>query len=295
MLGFCFLGMARAEEPARYDLDLNRPPPKPGEVTERIIRVLSTNSNTNLAQGRDEITNLAHSFELRVREKVLTWDVSNDFSKVEMTIERFKDNQDGHTNELAKPGTRLTGTSILGEAFFRTESGDLSAQGYEQLQQFYHIRPRDFNLFARSQIPRQISVGATWNIPAPTNLAQMAGFFGAAFTNNTRVTGQFVGVTNLFDLDCFHLRYHAVATELPEPLRNLMTHGMPVTIKAHVNLTIDLDVPFDTAKFPLLTSYSMDFAMAGDLVTDGKTALSTRGRTTLEVMSEYRPISISNP
>jgi hypothetical protein len=289
-LGLGSLEMARAGEPARFDLDLNRPSPKAGDVAVRTIRVFSSSSNTNQAKGQVSITNSFHTFDVQARERILTWDVSNDVSKVDMTLAHFVDNADGRTNELAKSGTRLTGTSIAGETFFHTVDGDLSVQGYEQLRQFYGIRPRDFNEFAHSPMPRQIPVGATWEIPKPTNITAMAGFFGASYTNAIRATGQFVGTTNLFGFDCFHLRLQAVATELPEYLRNVMTHGLPLNIKSKVNLTVDLIVPFDTSKSPLMTGYSLDFWMVGDLTVDGKTALSTQGRTTLEIISECQPI-----
>jgi len=212
LLVLCSLRTAQAEEPARFDLDLNRPPPKAGEVTERTIQVFSTTSDTNLTPGQKTITNSFHSFELQGREKILTWDVGNDSSRVETTVERFVDTENGHTNELVKSGTRLTATSIASETFFHAESGNLSAQGYEQLRQFYNIRPRDFDEFAHMQIPWHIPIGATWEIPAPTNVIAMAGVFGAALTNATQGTGQFVGTTNLFGFDCFHLRYQVVAT-----------------------------------------------------------------------------------
>ena len=290
-LGLCTLEPARAGEPARYDLDLNRPPPKAGDLTERTVQVFSSNHNTNLAAGRMDITNSFHSFTVQVREKILSWDFSNDTSKVEMTMERFGDNLDGRTNELAQSGTRLTGTSIAGETFFHTESGALSVQGYEQLQQFYCIRPRDFNEFTHAPIPRQIAAGATWEIPAPANLAAMAGFFGASFTNAIKATGQFVGLTNLFGLDCFHLRFQAAAAELPEYLRRQVTHGMPVAIKSRVNLTMDLIVPFDASRNPLQTIFAMDFYLTGDVTAGDKKTLTTQGQTSLKIISECRPLA----
>lgn len=290
-LALCFPGLARAAEPAKYDLDLNRPAPKAGEMTERIIRVISTSSNTNLTEGRENITNRFHSFELQGREKILLWDAGNDLAKADLTVMRLVDNSDGQTNELVKPGTRLTATSIAGEMFFHAENGDLPMPAAEQLRQCYSIRPADFNEFARTRIPRQISVGATWEIPAPTNITALVSFFGASLTNATKVTGRLVGVTNLFGFDCFHLRYQAVATDLPAGLKNLMLHGMPVSIKSRVNLTVDLIVPFDVSKYPLVTSYALDLAMSGNIVEGGRETLSTQGQTRLEVISEFRPIS----
>jgi len=78
---------------------------------------------------------------------------------------------------------------------------------------------------------------------------------------------------------------------LPEYLRNLITHGMPVSVKSRLNVAVDLTVPFDTSKYPLLTSYSLDFSMSGDMIVDGKKTLSTQGRTTLKMISEFHPLS----
>jgi hypothetical protein len=290
LLGLCFGETSQAEEPTRFLLDLNRPSPKAGQEAERNVRILFTSIYTNQIQGQEFITNNFHFLELQGHEKILVWDVTNHLSKVEMTVMHFVDCLDGHTNELAKPGTRLTATSIAGETFFHPENGNLPSQAYEQLRLFYNLRPFNQNEFARMKIPQQVSIGETWEIPAPTNfLTKMADIWGAPVTNTVRLTGQFVGITNLFGFNCFYLRYQAVLTDLPEYVHNLKAHGGPMFIKAQGHMTIDLIVPFDTSKNTLRLSSHIDNSRSGDLVIDGKRTHVMQGRDTITLIFEFHP------
>jgi len=289
--GWCTLALARAEEPARFHLDLNRPAPKAGDETERTFRFVSNASITNLTQDRETVTNTLQFSELKCHEKILNWDVSNNLSKVEMVVDRFVGGDGHRTNELAKPGTQLVGTSIAGETFFESKDGILPNEASRQLGKLYDIRPRDFDEFARTELPQTVSMGESWVIPPPTNSEELAAVFGPAFTNNVKATARLVGTTNLFGFNCFHLQFRITSNEFPENLRKIITSRLPMTIKGQVSLMVDLIVPFDESQRVLMKSYLLDFSDSAEMVVDGKNVMSSRGRNTIKIISEFRPIT----
>jgi len=290
LFGLCSLKTTQAQEPTRFHLDLNRPPPQAGDESERTIQIFSTICSTNLTRGQESVTNSFHFLELKGREKILNWDASNDWSKVEMAVDDFVDGDGQHTNELVKPGTQLIGTSILGESFFQSDGGTVPADVYRQLEMSYNIRPHSFDEFARTRIPPLVSAGESWVIPPPTNTDQLAGVFGTSFANHVRAVAQFVGTTNLFGFDCFHLQFRITSDDYPEALRKIITARLPVTLKGRAGLTMDLIVPFDESQRILSKHYFWDFSSSSDMVVDGTNALSSRGRTTLDILSESRPV-----
>ena len=282
--------MPGAEEPARFQVNLNRPAPKAGDETERTIRFVSQASTTNLAQGSETVTNNRLFFEMRCREKILNWDVSNDFSKVEIVVDRFVDGNDQWTNQLAGPGTRLIGTSIAGETFFESKDRILPGAAARQLERLYNIRPHNFDEFAHTTLPQSVSPGESWEIPPAADAAELAAVFGPSFTNHVKATARLVGTTNLFGFNCFHLQFHITSDDFPENLRRIITSHLPMTMRGRINLVVDLIVPFDKSQRVLLKSYFLDFTDSAEMAADGKNMLSSRGRNTVNIISEFRPI-----
>jgi hypothetical protein len=291
MFGLCSLAMARAEEPARFHLDLHRPAPKAGDETERTIRMVSTASSTNLTRDNETVTNTLQFLELKCREKTSNWDVSNNLSKVEMVVDRFVDGDGQRTNELAKPGTRLVGTSIAGETFFESKDGILPNEASRQLEKLYSIRPRNFDEFARTELPQTVSMGESWAIPPPTNSEELTAVFGPGFTNTVKATARLVETTNLFGFNCFHLQFRITSNEFPENLRKIITSRLPMAIQGQVSLLVDLIVPFDQSQKVLMKSYLLDFSDSAEMMVDGKNVMSSRGRNTIKIISEFRPIT----
>jgi hypothetical protein len=289
-LGLCFGNATQAAESTRFHLDLNRPPPKIGDETDRTIHFSSTTSDSTTTQGRESTTNGCLFFELNDRETVLDWDVSNDWSKVEMVVHRFVDGDDHRTNELLKAGTRIVGTALLGATFYESKDAPLSTEAYQQLVRSYRLRPRDFTQFTHFQIPPSTTIGETWEMPAPTNIEELVRVLGPSYTNTIQATGQFVGTTNLFGFDCFHLRFRILATEIPEALRTAMTSHLPVSVKGQLGMTIDLTVPFDVSRRTLREEVLTEFSDSGDMVIDGKHVMSSHGQVRLDFVDESRPI-----
>ncbi|HUA69004.1 MAG TPA: hypothetical protein VMA13_10710 [Candidatus Saccharimonadales bacterium] len=289
--GLCSLKTARAAEPVQYHLDLNHPSPKAGDQTERTIQVFSTTSNVNPAESQETETNSSHFFELKGREKILSWDVTNDLSKVEITVQRLVEANDGETNELVAPGTQLIGTSILGESFFDSTGEAIPEAAYEQLKQFYNIRPHGFDEFAHMKLPPQLAVGQIYEIPPPTNSEEMAGILGASFTNGVNAACQLVGTTNLYGFDCLHLQIRANYTGTPGFLQQILRAGPPAKMILQVAFTADLFVPLDPSQRILMKIYSMDISSSGTMDVNGKPVAFSRGRSTLKIISESQPIS----
>ena len=289
-LGLCISTAAHAAEPTRFHLDLNRPPPKIGAETERTIQISSTTSNTTWSQRKESSTNGFQFFELVDREKVLNWDVGDDSAKIALVVNRFIDGYDHQTNELVKAGTQLVATALYGGKFFESKGEPLSTDAYQHLDQSYRIRPRDFNELSQFQIPPSLSVGESWTMAAPSNVEELIRVLGPSYTDSVKATGQFVGTTNLFGFDCFHLRFRIITTELPEAVRQAMTARLPVSVKGQIEVTIDLIAPFDTSQRILREAFATDFSDSSEMVLDGKQVMSSRGQSHLEFACEYRPI-----
>jgi hypothetical protein len=289
LFGLSFAGTMRGE-PVRFHLDLARHDPKAGDEADRTIQIASTTSDTTSTQQRQTVTNSYQFLELKGREKILTWDVSSDLSKVEMVVEHFVNGNDSRTNELLKSGTRLVGSSVLGVAFFRSEEQPLSGEAYRQLSEAYNIRPHNFNEFAHTKMPQSVSIGETWEIAAPTN-SEAISVLGVSLTNGVKATGQFVGTTNLFGFDCFHLQFRITSTETPKFVHEIIETRLPVKMDVQLTLTVDLTVPFDASQRILVESCFVDYSVSDEMVIDGKKVRSSQVRTTTKIASESRPIS----
>ena len=131
LLGLWTGGMVQGE-PARYQLNLGGHNPKAGDEGERTVLTSSTYTSTDTRAGQTSTSNSLQFVELKGREKVLTWDVSNDVSKVEMVVERFVEVEGTRTNKLLKAGSKLTGNFLAGESFFRIERGSLSSKSVSE-------------------------------------------------------------------------------------------------------------------------------------------------------------------
>jgi hypothetical protein len=92
----------------------------------------------------------------------------------------------------------------------------------------------------------------------------------------------------VFGFDCFQLRYHIGSTNMPEYLRNNITSHLQAGLKARLDLTVDLVVPFDTSKYPLKKTYSVDFSM----LIDGKNAGLSDGHTIVNIISQSKPLTM---
>jgi hypothetical protein len=288
LVGLSICGIVRGES-GGFHLDLNRPDPKAGDEADRTIQFVSTSSDTNSTRGQLTVTNSFQFLELKGREKIQTWDVSNDLSEVEMVVNHLVTGNGSRTNELLQSGNHLVGTSILGEPFFRSVGRPLSSEVYRQLSAAYNIRPRNFNEFAHMTIPQPVSVGETWEITTPV-ISEMMNALGASSTNSFKTTGQFVGTTNLFGFNCFHLRFYRTTTETPRSVREIIESHLPVKMNLQLSETVDLIVPFDASQSILMKSYFVTSSLSGEMTVDGRTVTSSQGGTTMRIVSEYRPI-----
>jgi hypothetical protein len=287
----------QAAEPTSYHLDLNRPPPHVGDEFARKIYFFYTlgntnwvKNNTNRSQDKEQITNTSSVFDLQGREKILDWNVADNSSTVQITLDHLFGGHDGSTNEFAKPGTQLTGDSFLNESFYKLKSATLPEEARLQLEKLCKIRPRDFNEFANIKIPQPASIGQIWEIPPPTNITAMSAFVAASSMNEIQATGQFVGITNLFGLDCFHLQIHIKSTNAPAFFRKMIEARLPLKIKTQLTIMVDLIVPLDMSHGILMKSYKMDFSTSGDAVIDKKYVVSARGLTTMKIIYEDQPL-----
>jgi hypothetical protein len=288
LVGLSICGTTRGQ-PGGFHLDLNRPDPKAGEEADRTIQVVTTTCETNSTQGRLTITNSLQFLKLAGRERILSWDVSNDMSKVEIVVNHFVGGNDNGTNQLLTAGDRVVGTSLLGEAFFQSGGRPLSSEVSGQLASIYNLRPHNFNEFAHIILPPLVSIGETWGTVAPMSPAMMSSM-GLSRTNGIKGTGELVGTTNLFGRDCFHLRFRAMTTETARFVHEIIESHLPVKMNLQITLTTDLIVPFDESQRILMQSYFMEALTSDEMVIDGRKIGSSQGRTTIRIVSEYRPI-----
>lgn len=276
-------------EPARYSLDMRGHDPKAGDEGERTVQVVFTYNSTNTTAGRTSTSNSLQLVELKGREKVLSWDVSNDVSKVAMVVERFVKADATRTNELLASGSELAGRFLAGESFFRVGRGALTAEVQQLLAQDYNIRPRKFNLFAQTRFPPSVSVGETWKLGTPLD-ADALHFLGVSFTNNVEATGQLAGVTNLSGIDCFHVRFQVETRDTPKFLREMFGPAAPIKFDLRVRLTADLIVPFDERRRLLQQKVFMEIGGTDEVGTDGNPKLFGNSRATMLILDEFRPL-----
>jgi hypothetical protein len=289
LLCLCFVSSVLADA-SLFHIDLNRPCPKPGDEGERAIAMFSSMSTTNSTPNGQTVSNSFRFLEVKGREKILSWDPSNDTSKVEMLVESCIQGDNLRTNNLLNGGDRLVGTSLLGEPFFRSDNRALSSEVHRQLLQAYGIRPRNYNEFAQTKVPPSISVGDVWKLDAPKDLATMASL-GLPLTNDVKATGQLVGITNFAGLDCVHLQFRVTSNEKPAFIREQVEGRLPVKMTTRVTLLVDLIVPIEEWQPILSKSYFMDFESWGEMVLDAKQTNTSQGRVTTRMVSELRPLS----
>ena len=287
LMGLALHFGVRAESP-RFPLKLNRAAPKPGDIAERTIRILSKSSTTNSTPKEQTVTNSFELLELTGQERILNWDVTNDLSEIEFAVEHFFETSGGRTNALLKSGSRILGKSLLGEIFFLADARALPRQVDDKLSAAYNIRPRSLNKFAKVAIPASLAIGDTWGIATPMSLEAHT-YLGVSSPNSVSVTGQLLGMTNLFGLDCFHLRFVATTREKPAFLREVEARLRPMKINGGGTLIVELVIPFDVSQRILIEKYTLNFWDSGELQVDGKDVMTSHGQMTTELVSECRP------
>lgn len=229
-------------------LHLNRPDAFAGVETDKTLQMITRTSSTNFQDGRIEVTNSYSFLELSGHEKVLLWDTSNDWSKVEFTVERFVDGDDSRTNQLLRPQARILGTAIAGETFFRVPDGQAPKGTRGKLGQVYPVRPRNRNPFARTRLPETLVVGKQYQLGRRSDGPESESLFDAAFEAGLSGTVELVGTTNLFGFDCFHLRIRRESEEIPQSLKRVLERLEPMTYKIWTSLTADVIAPFDASR-----------------------------------------------
>jgi hypothetical protein len=291
VLGCSFCFITQAEEPIRFHLDLNHPPPKPRDEFERTTRVFLSIWNTNIMDGRVSVTNRFHFSEFVAREKILNWDENGDWSKVNLTVERFVDGDGERTNELLKPGSQLIGTAIAGEIFFQPKSGILTEKVYRELKVSCNIRPHEFDISTKT--PKSLSIGETWKPEFQTN-SKAANLFGLPLIKNSKFTGQLVETTNLFGFDCFHMQYQIGFNGTPEFLQQAAEISFASAPVIENKTTVDLFAPFDTSQRMLtgmlLANLFVDSLMSSKNIDKGANSVSSYRRTTTKIVFEFRPL-----
>ena len=282
---------ASQAESARYRIELADHNPQAGDEGERTIRTSTAYNSTDTAAGQTTTSNSLAFIELKGREKVLTWDVSNNVSKVELFVEHFVDVKDSRTNELLKAGSELAGNSLAGESFFRLRRGSLSSEVQGQLDKSYNLCPLTFHTsVTKGKLPPTVAVGEAWQLSssfAPEELRA----FGLAGTNGVDHTGQLVALTNFCGIDCFHIRSHVASTNTPDFVKKIFGPRAPVKIDMQVRLTIDLIVPVDASQRILSQSVLIEVTGSSELGGGDRPKAISQSRLTTKMLDEFRPLS----
>jgi len=270
-------------------LHLNRPGASTGAEADKTVLMFTRISNTNLQDGQVQVTNSFFFLELSGREKVLRWDAASDWSKVEMTVERFADGDDFRTNQLLRPQARILGTAIAGETFFRVPDEQASKEVREKLGQAYAIRPRDRNPFARTRLPETMVVGREYPLGQRAGPAESRTVYDAAFEASVSGTVELVGTTNRYGFDCFHLRFRRESEEIPQSLKSTLARLKPVEFKIRTSFTADVIGPFDASQPFFEATYCLEMRDQSELNKEGK-RISKSGVLTLTVALTSRPV-----
>lgn len=277
-------------ESARYRIELTEHNPHVGDEGARTILTSTTYNSTDSAGGVTTTSNSLAFIELKGRDKILMWDVSDDVSKVELVVEHFVDVKDGRTNKLLKADSRLSGNSLAGESFFRLGRGSIPSEVQRQLDQIYNLNPRAYHSFAaRGKLPPTVAIGETWQLSssfAPEELR----VFGLAGTNGVEHTGQLVALTNFSGIDCFHIPLQVGSTNTPDFVKKLFGPEVPVKIDMQVHVTIDLIVPVDASQRILSQTVLIDITGSSELGGGSRPTIISHSRQTTRMLDEFRPI-----
>ncbi|MEY2467043.1 MAG: hypothetical protein QOD03_1564 [Verrucomicrobiota bacterium] len=249
LLVLIFTEAAEAADPNRYSLSIAGLRTRPGDETQKTIQTFTHFNLTNTSKGVLRITNWSSSYELDFKEKVLVWDNTNGYAKMEIVLYQCRVALKNKTNELVKSGTRLQGTFIAGEWFFHSSDEPLSDNASRVLNAYFrHPRHADTNSDTlKLNQPR--SIGEKWKIeflPDELNsrLSELGNSFsvgiGRAFAkglnpDNTELSAQFGGTTNIFGAEGFCLRLNS---NIVSPMK--IGH-------AALNAQIEVDLPWENS------------------------------------------------
>lgn len=273
----------------RYHLSFSDYEPRAGEVGERTILFSVADAETNFANGKETLSNSVQFVELKGRETVLQWDVGNGLTKVELVVSNFTEVDGAHTNELLRPGCRLEGKSVAGESFFRGLNTPLPYKVQRELADRYNINPRQLNPFRQTRFPSSVVVGETWPLAKPMN-EEATSILGLSYAAGAKTTGQLVGITNVFGLECFHVRHVVVSTNTPEFLpRMLGASGLPLQMDVQVNLTADLIAPLNMTNRIMVQRHRMVITGGTNLKLGGQVQRTSQGTRSLLMVDEFRP------
>lgn len=254
LLSLCFGKSIQAEDSVRFNLAMDSLVPKLGVETVKTIYITEAFHNTNNIKGQQSITNSVLSLDLKVKDKTLIWDESSGYAKIEIMVDHNFYIYGDKTNELVKSGTRIVGTFIAGEWFFQSPKGQLSDNASQSLAKIFYIHPdRGIKYFDCLKLNQPRSVGESWGIETLPDLSNLNGldyytrFFAKKLNTNTiKSTARFVGATNVFGFNCFHLNQ---MSSIHEQIK-----GMDYSAEAKASLI----VPFDTSIKSWIKSVSID-------------------------------------
>ncbi|MEI6192858.1 MAG: hypothetical protein WCS42_00850 [Verrucomicrobiota bacterium] len=293
LLSLYFSVTIQAQGSTRFQLTLGGLLPRTGEETEKSISLSESFILTNTLKGLEPLTNWRMSLDLKFKDKFSIWDESNDCATVEMVVDHFLYAERNQTNELVKPKSRLVGTFIAGEWFFRSLDGSLSEVAAHKLTKIYnhpHRRIEDFDCLKLNQ-PR--SIGESWKIlPDLNKLKALDGSVGDYFTrifikglntNNFEMTAQFIGITNVSGFRCFDLRLNGIIKG---------DAGKPTKI-AHVSAKTEVDiiVPLDASQRFWTKRGSVEDSVLFEDFENGKMAVPAWGKGSAKLTEECRGVS----
>lgn len=257
-LGLCLIvgNLARAEQPPRFYLSANGILPKPGDEMERTVHMSASTTATNFVRGQESVTNWSYWLDLKLKSKILTWDATNDYAKVEVIVDHALGCVKGRTNEFAEGGSKLEGTLIAGEWFFHPLHGKASNLFTRYLGKLF---PRhtcsDIFEMEHLKLNQPRFIGESWNVDVSpdailTRLNELeisqktvsGQIAKSLLQDNPKISVQFVGTTNCLGFNCFELSANMNSNG------GLRSASNSVAVSAEVILPFDPEVPFSLIK-----------------------------------------------
>jgi hypothetical protein len=243
-----------------------------GTRFQKTIQYIRDSTRTEIVNGKETVSNYFSLLELKGREKILRWDTSNDFARIEMEVEHFI-SSDGHrTNRLDQPGTILLGEAILGELYFRTSKGQLPREFDSDFKGCYEIRPSRYNEFDQKHLPPTMRAGETLQIipkPRTDREIQPPGKSTDSFSGELK----FVGPTNMFGSDCFHVALHGKQSGLNEGLTEVMSHIPTMKTDLEGETSIHLVAPLEGSQPFFLKSQEVHMTVSANGAAIGSSKL----------------------
>ena len=292
LLGSSFGSSIQAKDSVRFNLALDGLVPKVGIETEKTISKSVTFCFTNDIKGEQFVTNSSWSFEIKFRDKILTWDASNDFAKAEMVVDHFLFTEKDKTNEIVKPGTSLTGIFVAGEWSFVPSDGHLSDNVIQSLDKIFPMNPqhgiKDYDYLELNH-PRLL--GEIWKIETVPDLSRLNGLdnsFSSFIartvvkgmnTNSVKSTAEFVGTTNISGFNCFQLRQ---TSNMHSETKRMDTFG---------ELEADLIVPFDSSRSFWKKSAAVNGLLLCKELKNGTNTIPIHGKFSMKIIIDCREVT----